>query len=143
MKPHRRKDLKYGDDGAIPKPYLLLNISRQYKDGIKGETLRARACKYWKLNPNLHKHKQVRRAIVFADNIIRAVYRIDDWKSVDMKTEGTDPLRLHGKGIDSPSKTRKRWKFIGEEDRETWGKLVGQSVPKELGKRRNPISWII
>lgn len=128
----------------MEKPYLLLNISRQYEPGIEDDKdkLYARACKYWKLNPNLH--KQVKRAIVFADNIVRAVYRIDDWKMVDMNTEGKDPLRLHEERIDSLSKTGERWEFIGEEDHETWEKLVNKKhIPKELRKRRNPISWVI
>jgi hypothetical protein len=128
----------------MEKPYLLLNISRQYENGMTRKQLYERTRKYWKLNPN--SYKQVKRAVAVADNIIRAIYCIDDWIPVDMEVieaESKDADRRYGDDIDRPSKSRHRWEFIGKEDREAWGKFVGQPIPQELRKRQNPISWVI
>ncbi len=127
----------------MEKPYLLLNIYLQYEEGVTDRQLYARTRKYWVLNPNLRKHKQVTRVVAVANNVIRAIYYIDPnaWRKCDMPTEGEDLDRR--RGVDRPSKSRYRWEFTGEKDEKAWGKFVGQDIPQELKKRQNPISWVI
>jgi hypothetical protein len=86
---------------------VLVNIGREWRDGLTPEQLYERTRRYWVCKPSNH---DARYAVSVAKGIVREVYQIDGWDQVDLRTEAIDPSRLMKT---PPPKILKRWAFRG------------------------------
>lgn len=117
-------------------PALLLNLRQQYQQAMTPEQLYERTRGNWVLRPE--GHPRVKHAMPVAFGIIREVYRIESWEQIDVRSEAEHELRRTG--VDRPSRSNFRWRFVGEPDEEMRVLYVGKSIAIEL-RGQNPISW--
>jgi hypothetical protein len=87
---------------------VLINIGREWREGLTPDQLYERTRRYWRCNPANH---DAEYAVSVANGIVREVYRIDGWDPVDLRKEKIDPTRQMNT---PPPKTLDRWAFRGE-----------------------------
>jgi hypothetical protein len=92
----------------IKEKAVLINIGREWREGLSADQLYERTRRYWHCNPANHDAKY---AFSVAKGIVREVYRIDGWDRVDLRKEQIDLTRLRST---PPPKILDRWAFHGE-----------------------------
>ena len=86
---------------------VLINIGREWTEGLTADQLYERTRRYWHCNPANH---DAEYAVSVAKGIVREIYCIDGWDAVDLRKETIDPTRLMKT---PPPKTFLRWAFRG------------------------------
>jgi hypothetical protein len=115
---------------------VLINIGREWREGLTAQQLYERTRRYWHCNPANH---DAQYAVSVAKGTVREVYRIDGWDRVDLRREKIDPSRL----MKTPPPTiLDRWAFHGEVASEM-GHYLGADVShyREHGNA-NPLIWL-
>jgi uncharacterized protein len=124
------------EEAVFDVPVLVLKLSRQYERQMTAEELYERTRGVWVINPLAHRN--VNYAVpVSVGGIVRQVYRISRWTQVDTRMTEENPLRR--KGVDTPSKTRYRWKFDGVVDETMRERYLGTLVPNVAS--RGQVYW--
>jgi hypothetical protein len=115
---------------------VLINIGKEWREGLTPEQLYERTRRYWVLNPANHDAKY---AFSVAKGIVREVYRLGGWGRVDLRKETIDPTRLKRT---PPPKILDRWAFRGQVADEMHH-YVGADV-SHYRKRGNagPLIWL-
>jgi uncharacterized protein len=121
---------------TVKEKVVLINIGREWREGLTAGQLYERTRRYWVLNPANHDAKY---AFSVAEGIVREVYRIDGWNTVDLRKEKIDPTRLMNT---PPPKILDRWAFRGEVADEM-RHYVGADVSRyRLHGNANPLIWL-
>jgi hypothetical protein len=125
------------DARVISEKVVLVNIGREWHEGLTPEQLYERTHGYWACNPNYH---DAEYAFAVAKGIVREVYKIRGWKRIALDGINLDETRIN---TDKSSvKTRERWEFdadIAVELRH----YVGTSVARyRKHGNANPLIWV-
>ncbi|MGD0540362.1 MAG: hypothetical protein ABSB33_02480 [Tepidisphaeraceae bacterium] len=116
----------------IDEPVVLINIPRNFRDGMSAHKLYDFTRAAWKANPK--RHRDARYALAVFQRIVREVYKIAAW----LPSRST--MRM-----DSPKKGESnRWEFVGNvAPSEIRNKYINKSVHEYLPLgSRNPIRFI-
>lgn len=100
--PHNRNKVTFNEK------VVLINIGREWREGLTADQLYERTRRYWHCDPANH---DAEYAASVAKGIVREVYRIDRWDRVDLRKEKIDATRLMRT---PPPKILDRWAFHGE-----------------------------
>jgi len=99
---------KSGNNASFREKVVLINIGREWREGLTAGQLYERTRRYWVCKPANH---DAMYALSVAKGTVREVYRIDSWEAVDLRKEKIDPTRLMKT---PPPKILDRWAFHGE-----------------------------
>ncbi len=124
LKMEQSKMDKSANSANFKEKVVLINIGREWREGLTPDQLYERARRYWHCNPSNH---DAEYAVSVARGVVREIYRIEGWDPVDLRTEKIDPSRLMNT---PPPKILDRWAFRGATCRRN-GSL--------FGRRRQPL----
>lgn len=123
-------------DTNVSEKVVLVNIGREWREGLTPDQLYERTRRYWHCNPANY---DARYAASVAKGIVREVYRIDGWDRVDLRKEALDPTRLMRT---PPPKILDRWAFRGEVAAEMQHYLGANVSHYRKRGMSNPLIWL-
>lgn len=111
----------------LPDVCVLVKVDESARSDATAEVIYESARSAWRAGP--HRTVPDLPVLVFADDLVRAVHRVDYWESYRDAEGNLDP---------------KRWVYTGKPDAELEARYVGTSlreVRQERGGKWNPSGW--
>ncbi|MCG7635254.1 GIY-YIG nuclease family protein [Gordonia McavH-238-E] len=111
----------------LPEPCVLVKVDASARSDATADVIYESARSAWRAGP--HRTVPDLPVLVFADDLVRAVHRVDYWESYRDAEGNLDP---------------KRWVYTGRPDAELEARYVGTSlreVRQERGGKWNPSGW--
>nr|WP_231632613.1 MULTISPECIES: GIY-YIG nuclease family protein [Gordonia] len=111
----------------LPDPCVLVKVDASARSDATADVIYEHSRSAWRAGP--HRTVPDLPVLVFADDLVRAVHRVDYWESYRDAEGNLDP---------------KRWVYTGKPDAELEARYVGTSlreVRQERGGKWNPSGW--
>ncbi|WP_238418969.1 GIY-YIG nuclease family protein [Gordonia sp. 'Campus'] len=111
----------------LPEPCVLVKVDAAARSDATADVIYEHARSAWRAGP--HRTVPDLPVLVFADDLVRAVHRVDYWESFRDSEGNLDP---------------KRWVYTGRPDPELEARYVGTSLREVRGERGgkwNPSGW--
>ncbi|WP_439033180.1 GIY-YIG nuclease family protein [Gordonia terrae] len=111
----------------LPEPCVLVKVDEAARNNATADDIYRLARSAWRAGP--HRTVPDLPVLVFADDLVRAVHRVDYWESFRDDEGNLDP---------------KRWVYTGKPDPELEARYVGTSLREiraERGGKWNPSGW--